>query len=165
MKAWHVLAGMGVILLAGVLYYTLSPLFINIKVDEALPSPSENTGEQKKGQEEMPEKPAGEGPYIGKAGVVVGTTAHPAEGTAQLIAVNGKGYVRYENFKTINGPDLYVYLANDLEAKDYVSLGEIRATEGNINYEIPEGVDPSSYKYVLTWCQAFGVLFNYAEIN
>jgi hypothetical protein len=40
----------------------------------------------------------------------------------------------------------------------------VKATEGNINYEIPEGVDPREYPYVLTWCKAFGVLFNSAKV-
>jgi hypothetical protein len=52
-----------------------------------------------------------------------------------------------------------------LEAKDFVNIGEVKATEGNVNYEIPQGVNPDEYKYVMVWCKQFGVLFNYAEIN
>ena len=48
---------------------------------------------------------------------VIGTTGHPASGTARLVEVDGNKYVRYENFKTLNGPDIFVYLAKDLEAK------------------------------------------------
>jgi hypothetical protein len=60
---------------------------------------------------------------------------------------------------------LYVYLASDLEATSFVSLGRIRGTEGNVTYEVPEGTDLSEYPYVLTWCRAFGVLFNHADIS
>ncbi len=78
---------------------------------------------------------------------------------------DGKRYLRYENFKTINGPDLFVYLSGDLEAKTYVNLGELRATEGNVNYEIPKDIDLDVYPYALVWCQQFSVLFNSAKIR
>lgn len=96
---------------------------------------------------------------------VIGTALHPASGMVRVVKIDGKNYIRYENFKTINGPDIYVYLAKDLDAKDFVNLGKVKATEGNINYEIPDGVDIAGYKYVLTWCKAFGVLFNYADFQ
>ncbi len=96
---------------------------------------------------------------------VIGTAGHPASGTVRIVEADDKKYVRYENFKTINGPDIYVYLAKDLDAKEFVNLGRVRATEGNINYEIPAEVNVTDYPYVLTWCEAFGVLFNYADIS
>lgn len=95
---------------------------------------------------------------------IIGTQGHPAEGQVRIVSSGGKQYVRYENFKTINGPDLVVYLSKDLEAKQYVSLGKLKATEGNINYEIPNGVNVGDYKYALVWCDAFSVLFNSAEL-
>src|SRR3989344_9303938 len=92
---------------------------------------------------------------------VIGTPLHPASGTARVVeAESGKHYLRYENFKTINGPDLFVYLAKDLDATEFVNLGELRGTEGNINYEIPAGVNLTEYPYALTWCRQFSVLFN-----
>ena len=131
-------------------YYAFSPLFIHIKVDEALP------------QQEQQAQPQGQVAPVGAT--VIGTAGHPASGSARIVTAEGKTYLRYENFKTINGPDLYVYLAKDLNAKEFVSLGKVKATEGNINYEIPQGVNPAEYPYVMTWCKQFGVLFNYAEI-
>ncbi len=96
---------------------------------------------------------------------VVGTAGHPASGNVRIVKADGKTYVRYENFKTINGPDIYVYLAKDLNAKEFVNLGAVKATEGNINYEVPTNTDITEYSYVLTWCKAFGVLFNYADLS
>lgn len=146
---------LGVLVLA-VLYYAVSPLFRNVKVDESAPAG-------------MMEKAAGEVPTVtvseGAASAVVGTTGHPASGTVRIVTADGKRYVRYEDFKTINGPDIYVYLAKDLEAKEFINLGRVRATEGNINYEIPDEVDVKEYPYVLTWCQTFGVLFNSAKVQ
>lgn len=137
------IAGIAILAFA---YYAISPLFMNIKADDQLPSSMDV---------EQASAPA----------EVIGTTGHPASGTVRIIEADGKTYVRYENYKTINGPDIYVYLSKDLEASEYVDLGRVRATEGNINYEIPEGVDVSEYRYVLTWCEAFSVLFNYADIS
>lgn len=132
-------------------YYAISPLFRNVKIDEALPQEPSFVNTQSKQQT--------------ASAHVVGTAGHPASGTARIIEAESKKFVRYENFKTINGPDLYVYLAKDLKAKEYVNLGTLRATEGNVNYEIPQGVNPAEYRYVLTWCKQFGVLFNYADIS
>ena len=70
-----------------------------------------------------------------------------------------------ENFETINGPDLFIYLSKDLTNKDFVNLGEIKATKGNVNYEVNSSIDTTQYKNVLVWCRAFGVLFSYAELK
>ncbi len=96
---------------------------------------------------------------------VIDTPAHPASGLVRLVEADGKTYVRYENYKTINGPDIFVYLAKDINAKEFIDLGRVKATEGNINYEVPDGVSVSEYPYVLTWCKQFGVLFNYADFS
>lgn len=144
-KTWYLVGGVVLIALLAVAYYALSPLFITVELHEEVPQ-SASVPEQSRAS-------------------VVGTPGHPASGEVRIVESGGTRFVRYENFKTINGPDLYVYLAKDIDAKDYVDLGRIRATEGSVNYEIPEGVDLSAYHYVLTWCKTFSVLFNYAEIN
>lgn len=150
-KSWYIFSGVLLVLALVVGYYAISPLFRNIKIDEAIPG--EEQAEEAVQEETI--TPA----------QVIGTTGHPASGTALIVKVPGAAYIRYENFKTINGPDLYVYLAKDTDAKDFVNLGRVKATEGNINYEIPPGVDLAEYRYVLTWCKAFGVLFNSADIG
>lgn len=142
-----------VIVVLGVAYYGISPLFRNIEVNDPLPGeervvPIPGTADRERGPAE-----------------VAGTAGHPASGTVRIVVADGKQYVRYENFKTINGPDIYVYLAKDRDAKEFVDLGPVKATEGNINYEVPEGVDPAEYPFVLTWCRAFDVLFNSAELR
>lgn len=149
------LYALGIIVALGALwfaYYAISPLFRHVRVDETAPQVQAPNTKQ---PEQMQNTSA----------VVVGTAGHPASGTVRILEAEGKKYVRYENFNTINGPDLYIYLAKDLGAKEYVDLGTLRATEGNINYEIPGNVDPSDYRYVMTWCKQFGVLFNYADIS
>jgi hypothetical protein len=146
----------GIIALGGFwfAYYAIPPLFKSVRVDEVAPQipDAENVQNVRSEQQVI-------------SASVIGTTGHPASGTVRVIEADGKNYIRYENFKTINGPDLYVYLAKDLDAKEYVSLGTLRATEGNVNYEIPQDVNFEEYQYVMTWCRQFSALFNYADIS
>lgn len=95
---------------------------------------------------------------------IMDTIGHPAEGTVRVINTAEGQVIRFENFKTINGPQLHLYLSKDIEGNDFIDLGPIRGTEGNINYVVPEGVDLSEYRYVMHWCVPFGVLFNYADL-
>lgn len=152
-----ILYTIGVILGLAILafaYYAISPLFINIKLDEALPE-----------TKQMESKAMEKSEVQAVLAPVVGTTGHPASGAVRIIEAEGKEYIRYENFKTINGPNIYIYLAKDLEAKDFVDIGKVKATEGNVNYEVPSGVNVGDYRYVMVWCKAFGVLFNYADLK
>ena len=142
-----------VLVVLGVLYYSLSPLFRNVQVYDEAPVSAEKV----QMNEEAVREPV--------TFTVVDTPSHPASGSLSVLESEGKTYVRYENYKTINGPDLFVYLSKDLDAKEFVNLGELRGTEGNINYEVPDNVTVEDYRYVLTWCKQFGVLFNYVDIG
>ena len=70
-----------------------------------------------------------------------------------------------ENFKTLNGPDLYVYIVTNKNAKDFVNLGMIQQFSGIQTYEIPNDFDFEKYNEVLIWCKAFGVLFGSAQLQ
>lgn len=96
---------------------------------------------------------------------ITGTTGHPASGEVEVIQSPEELLIRYKNYDGTNGPDLYVYLSKDLEAKDFIDLGPAKGNKGNIIYGAPLDADLSEYKYVLTWCKAFNVLFDYAMIN
>jgi hypothetical protein len=96
----------------------------------------------------------------------VGDGIHEAEGIAKEISLeDGRQFVRFENFKVTNGPDLFVYLATDKSASDFVDLGKLKANNGNQNYQIPPGTDLSKYNTVVIWCKAFSVLFGSAELK
>ena len=140
-----------VLLVGGFGYYAISPLFNSIHANDALPTAAV--------------VPTTEPTSADSGASVVGTFGHPASGTVRIVTADGASYVRYENLKTINGPDIYVYLAKDMNATDFVSLGKVKATEGNVNYEIPADVNSKDYPYVLTWCKTFSVLFNSAKVQ
>lgn len=102
---------------------------------------------------------------IGKF-VGVNDGIHNAEGLAKVIQLDDSSTIlRLENFEATNGPDLYVYLASDNTASDFVNLGRLKGNIGNQNYDIPEGTDFSRYDTVLIWCQAFSVLFGSAILE
>ena len=95
-----------------------------------------------------------------------GDGIHNAEGIAREITLeDGKHFIRLENFNVTNGPDLFVYLATDKSASDFVDIGRLKANNGNQNYEVPEGTDLTKYNTVLIWCKAFSVLFGSADLK
>ena len=139
-----------IILLAiGVLYvawYLASPLFIDEVINETSPVIEDTMT------------------LLYEGNFVDADDFHKTSGKVTIFESGRKIYLRFEDFKATNGPDLKVYLSRDLEAKDYISLGDLKGNIGNQNYEIPEEVDINSYNKVLIWCRAFGVLFGSAEI-
>lgn len=144
-------AKIGMIIIASVLVsiivvYTASPLFFDVIVDEEMPAASLAI-------------PMGN--FIG-----IGDGIHDAVGEVFIIeAEDGSKFLRFENFKVSNGPDLYVYLATDETASDYVSLGKLKGNIGNQNYLIPPGADLSNQDTVLIWCKQFSVLFGSAKLR
>lgn len=98
--------------------------------------------------------------------VDAGDGFHKAEGIAKVINLaDGRTFLRLENLKTTNGPDLYVYLSVGKDASDIVNLGRLKGNIGNQNYEIPAGTDLSKYNTVLIWCKAFSTLFGSAKLS
>ena len=140
--------------------FAISPYFTESQVDEALPTGAiiPTMMEEKA----MMEEPA----YYNGVFVGVGDGIHDAQGDAYTIPLeNGSNVLRLENFKSTNGPDLYVYLSTDKHASEFINLGELKANSGNQNYQIPDDVDLEKYNQVLIWCKAFGVLFGNAELS
>ena len=90
---------------------------------------------------------------------------HRTSGTATLVIEGDTRMLEFENFETLGGPDLYVYLSADKSASDFVNLGKLDTFKGAQSYEIASSVDIEKYNNVLVWCQAFGVLFGSAELS
>lgn len=164
MKKKLIFIAVGIALL-GAFYYFVYPVFRVVERNDALPevsSDSQPVGSASPSSSQTAHTPSEEKT---RAYEIVATPAHPASGTVKIIESGGKAIVRFENLETIDGPDLHIYLSKDKEAKEFVDLGEIRATRGNVNYEVPGGVNIEDYTYILAWCKPFGVLFHYANIS
>lgn len=90
--------------------------------------------------------------------------SHPTSGEVFVYEEGNIKKLGFTNFKTDNGPDLRIYLAADLGAKNFVQVsGEVK--NGTYSVEIPETANLGTQKYVLIWCKAFSVLFGSAELK
>ncbi len=134
----------GLAIASPLVYYLASPLFISSTVNE--PTPTANS-------------------VIVASGTFNGADSfHRASGTARLLQLpDGLRILRLENFGATNGPDLFVYLSADRSASDYVNLGQLKANNGDQNYDIPAETNLGRHRFVLIWCRAFSVLFGSAE--
>ncbi len=134
---------------APLVFYLVSPLWINVMVKEALPVRA------------TPQlKPLAMGMFVDT------DSFHRASGAATVIRLDdGSRLLRFEDFQTTNGPDLYVYLSSDRQTQDFLDLGRLKGNIGDQNYPIPADTDLARYRYVLIWCRAFTVLFGSADLS
>jgi hypothetical protein len=142
------IAGVGIIgiIVIVVVGYTAAPLFFDVTVNEEMPIAALTI-------------PMGS--FVG-----AGDGIHDAQGDVLIIeSEDGSKFLRFENFKATNGPDLFVYLATDKTADDFVSLGMLKGNIGNQNYMIPPGVDLANHDTILIWCKQFSVLFGSANLS
>jgi len=102
---------------------------------------------------------------------------HGTTGTVRIVELpDGRRILRLESLRTLNGPDLYVWLT-DAPVRDgrdgwfvfddgeYVSLGRLKANNGNQNYAVPAGADLSKLTSVSIWCDKFNVSFGAAALS
>ena len=145
-------------------YFEPQKLVIDDRVSEALP----------------PAAAEGPAPSSRKAIATVRTLTdaefrsyeHATSGRARVLAYpDGRRYVRFEDFRTSNGPALKVYLsaapatgpAGTFDDR-YVDLGDLKGNIGTQNYAIPRDVRLGGYRSVVVWCKRFGVAFAAAPL-
>lgn len=124
-------------------WYLLSPIFIDKTVNETITA--ENIIYQ--------------GEFQGA------DSFHKVNGKAIILSDENSSYLRLENFQSTNGPDLKVYLSENLSDDSYISLGELKGNIGSQNYVLSSDIDLKKYKNVLIWCERFSVLFGSAELK
>lgn len=98
---------------------------------------------------------------------------HPTQGNARIVQENGRRYIEFDKeFKTDNGPDLYVILYRNatvpesgVKDKDYVQLARLQKTNGTQRYAIPDDVELVNFKSVAIWCRQFNATFGYAPLR
>lgn len=113
--------------------------------------------------------PTDGGPQLVSRGAFSGADDfHFANGDALIIeTAPGEFLLRFESFSIRNGPDLFVYLSSspDAPSDDGIRLGELKATDGAFNYELPPGTDIGPLQYAMVWCDQFAVLFATAPLQ
>lgn len=187
------------IMAAGAGWFFLSPLFIDKQVDESfeftrpdgafdleavMQMPSGKRAEMKPAimaaAAEAPDTPLSE-PMLAAIPAVLAKgqfadadAIHQGSGDATLYRLpDGEHLVRFENFRTTNGPALVVYLtkhpnpktAQDVTDGGFLDLGKLKGNVGNQNYPIPSGTPIEEYHGVVVWCELFGVLFSPAALT
>lgn len=136
---------------------------------ETLPQPAPKETPTPAPESEPEPEPTEFVPFVLASGGFIGADDfHFGSGSALLIATAPDQFVlRLEDFSVRNGPDLFVYLSTNADgwSEDALNLGELRATDGSFNYDVPAGVDVSQYRSVVVWCRAFAVLFSTATFE
>lgn len=150
--------------------YLLSPLWERSFLEEANPlafAEGESTPPGDTGSSSAT-TPGGIEPRLIRSGEISGADDfHFGSGRALLIeTAPGQYTLRFEDFSVRNGPDLFVYLspAEDGYAEGAINLGELKATDGAFNYDIPPGTDVAQFKSAIVWCKQFSVLFASAPL-
>jgi Electron transfer DM13 len=171
-----VIALAAVVLAAGaaVVWFQPQKLFIDQRVDEALPTaPAGAAGPAATGADgAAATRPATAAPATLAAGSFR-SLGHTTSGRAAVLEVTGRRrFLRLEDLHTSNGPDLLVYLSTtaadgprDGFDDDFVSLGRLKANQGNQNYEIAGGVRLDRYQSVVIWCRRFTYAFGAAPLG
>ena len=135
------------LLLGSAAWYFGSPLFLRTTADEALGAVTATLAQ-------------------GHLNVV--DDLHRGTGAVRIVTVGATRHVRFDDVAIANGPDLHVYLASQtggrFEVAGALYLGPLKATNGSFQYEVPAAMDLSSYRSVVVWCRAFGVLFTWADL-
>ena len=189
-----VLIGLGAVVVAGLAWWLISPLFINKLVDEELPmrtktainALSKKVEEVDKGEfinqmNEMAAKDENMGypmPHAEEGIEVLATgsvrpVAHDGSGTLKLLNLlpHGDQIIRIEDLDVLNGPNLHVYLSSEYNVEshddlgDFIDLGELKGNKGNQNYLIPDNVDATKFKSIVIYCVPFRVVFASANIE
>lgn len=93
-----------------------------------------------------------------------GNGSEKVTGQAKIYLTNNKYMLKLENFNTTNGPDLKVYLSKAASPREFISLGDLKSTNGNQVYDIPEAPEFTKYRFVLIHCERFNHLFGSAEL-
>ena len=99
------------------------------------------------------------------SGSFQGVGSEKVTGEAKIFLTNSKYMLKLQSFNTTNGPDLKVYLSKASTPQSFISLGNLKSTNGNQVYEIPGTPDFSQYRFVLIHCERFNHLFGSAEIK
>lgn len=196
MKQMVILIAIVVALAAG--WFFVSPLFIDETVDEGLDFVLDDGGIDMDAVMQMPEdkrqsmqqsimeaaaaapdRSAADGmpdaapTIVAEGRFVDADVIHKGSGSALLYRLPDDSHVvRFEDFRTTNGPALVVYLArhpspataDDVIDGGFVKLGDLKGNVGNQNYRVPDETDVAGYNSVVIWCELFDVLFSPAAL-
>ena len=155
-----------------------------VEASEPMPEAQEPAADAPAADEPAADEPAADQPVVDDAGtpgeivtLIEGSfvdRSHPGSGLAKVLNDgSAQRFLRFEDFETDNGPDLFVYLTRADAAADagafgvdgdFVNLGRLKGNVGEQNYEIPVDVDLAEFDTVVVWCDRFSVAFTAADL-
>ena len=146
------------------LYFEPQKLFIDDEVHEALPLATSPSSAPAQPDDQPTVRVTSTGRFR--------SYEHATSGRARVLELpGGRRYVRFDRFRTSNGPALKVYLSaapasgpGDAFDDRYVNLGDLKGNIGEQNYAIPRDVDLDRYRSVVVWCKRFSVPFGAAAL-
>lgn len=187
-RVWIIAASVAtaVVLAVGLALFKPWLLFIDVRVDEQLPTvavpvePSQESASKDPSPSKTPTNSKAPAkvparPVQLAQGTLI-SHEHATTGTVRIIREpDGSRLLTLENLDTSNGPDVHVWLsaADVVEgtagwftagSADYYDLGLIKGNQGNQVYAIPADVDLSKYRSVDLWCVQFSVSFGAAQL-
>jgi Electron transfer DM13 len=90
---------------------------------------------------------------------------HTVSGTVKLSTdAAGKKFLVFDNFKTDAGPDIRIYLSEDLTNKSFTEIAST-VTNGTYQLDVAATVDTEKKRKVLIWCKSYSVLFGSADLK
>ena len=186
-RGWTIAASViaAVVLAVGLALFKPWLLFVDVRVDEQLPTvaasaePSQPPASKDPSPSTAPTERAPTEAQARPVQLAQGTLIsheHATTGTVRIIRQpDGTRLLTLENLDTSNGPDVHVWLsaADVVEgtagwftagSADYFDLGLMKGNQGNQVYAIPADVDLSKYRSVDLWCVQFSVSFGAAQL-
>lgn len=165
-----------------VAWYLLSPLWINVEVNEAfptaVPAPDVQATQAMSTAMAEPDKEMAEAMPASEMSLLLQGSfydiIHVGTGQALIYQLaDGSRILRLQEFEVDNGPELHVYLVPTdpvpgsigVEIPGSIDLGMLKGNMGDQNYEIPAELDLSQFKSVVIWCQPFRVPFIAAPLD
>ncbi|MEM9422903.1 MAG: DM13 domain-containing protein [Pseudomonadota bacterium] len=95
------------------------------------------------------------------------------KGAWEVVQLGDKTFIVFgDDFRAANGPDLKIFLSpqsvSDVTGKTAVNgsvnIGELKATKGTQEYEIPAGINLDDFSSVLVHCEAYSVLWGGGDL-
>ena len=161
----------GTIVVAGVLLYLFQPWRLWTKVEANDPAITAQQTQDKKQETATSKEEKTQEPKLLKSGTFR-SIFHETKGQANIYQLpNGKKVLRLENLESSDGPDVKVIITPEKNATSgwekgkYFKISDVKATHGNVNYDLPDELTEEDMGTLVIWCERFNESFGAADLK